>query len=494
MPPAGPDDPDRRRRDALLLGGIVAVAAGLRLAALDLDGFWLDEATTAVISRADPGPLVVQRARSGHPPLFFLLTWLVARVAGTGEVAMRLPAALAGIACVPLLHRLVRRVAGPRPALLAAALLAVSPTHLELSLMARAYTLVALAGLAATLLLAGEERTEAAGWRRPAGFAAISLAGLACHLSALLVVAVHGAWALRRRRWRYAAAAAAVGAAFVPWHLWARGLRLRPGGPLAWVPPFGETTVPNLGADLVADLRGWGALEAWPGPELGPALGWAVLAVLVALAAAGAVRARGEARLFAWLWLGPPALALAAVAAGEPNMLHEARWFLTSSVAFVALLARGIDGVGRESRVWRRRAAAAAALAALAAGCALELAQPESTDWRGVARAVAAEGRPGEELLVLFEPVHERTTLRFYHQGPFRRLGERPWRRDAPPGVWVAWSPDAFEALRRRDPRAAADAERELRRLRRRLPEERVHPLRSGTLVHLGPEKAPTGP
>jgi mannosyltransferase len=486
VPPAGPDEPDRRRRHALLLGGVVAAAAGLRLAALDLDAFWLDEATTAVISRADPGHLVAQRARSGHPPLFFLLTWLVARVAGNGEVAMRLPAALAGIASVPVLHAVVRRVAGPRPALLAAALLALSPTHLELSLMARAYSSVALAGLVATWLLVADERRR--GWRRPAAFAAVHLAAVFCHYSALLTVAVHGGWALSRRRWRFAAAAAVAAAAVLPWLAWVRTLGPRPGGPLAWVPPFGETTLPQLALDLVIDLRGWGALEGWLGPAGGAAAGLALAAVLVTLAAAGAVRARGDARLLAWLWLGPPGLVLAAVAAGSANALHEARWFLVSSAAFSGLLAVGIDGLGggvaRPAR-WRRPAAATAVLAVLAGGCALELAQPEGTDWRTVARVLAAEKRPGEELLVLPDTAFRLTTLRFYHPGPFRRLGERPWRRDRPPGVWVAWSPGAFAAARRHDSRAAAGAERELRRLRRRLPVERRVPLRSGTLIHL---------
>lgn len=494
MAPAGPDDPDRRRRHALLLAGVTAAAAGLRLAALDLDAFWLDEATTAVISRADPGHLVVQRARSGHPPLFFLLTWLVARVAGNGEVAMRLPAALAGIASVPVLHAVVRRVAGPRPALLAAALLALSPTHLELSLMARAYSSVALGGLVATwLLVTAEERR---GWGRPAAFAAVHLAAVFCHYSALLTVAVHGAWALSRRRWRFAAAAAVAAASVLPWLAWVRSLGPQPRGPLAWVPPFGETTLPQLVLDLVIDTRGWGWLESWLGSAGGSAVGLALAAALIAFAAAGAVRARGDARLLAWLWLGPPALVLVAVAAGGPNALHEARWFLLSSAAFCGLAALGIDALGAgeaQGAAWRRRAAAAVALGVLAGGCALELAQPEGTDWRTVARVLAAEKRPGEELLVLPDTEFRLTTLRFYHPGPFRRLGERPWRRDRPPGVWVAWSPDAFAAARRRDPGAAAAAERELRRLRRRLPVERRVPLRAGTLIHLSADDPVAG-
>ena len=474
---------------------MIAVAAALRLAAIDLDPFWLDEATTAVISRRGLVDLVLQRAGNGHPPLFFLVTWLIAHLGGTGEVAMRLPAVLAGVACVPVLYLLVRRLAGPRPALLAAALLAVSPTHLELSLMARGSTLAALAALAASLLLAEDDAGDPAGeasapstapaaptpWRRVAGFAALDLVALGVHVSSLLVVVVHAAWALRRRRWRHAAAAAAVAATMVPWFAVGAVFGHRPTAPLRWIPPFHATSVPELTAHLAVDLDGWGLLDTWLGEPAAAAAGWAVVLALVALAAAGAAAARGAARLLAGLWLGPPLLGLALVAAGGPDVLHEARYFLVSSIAFIALLALGAWTLPRR----RRNVAAGLTAAALIAGCGLELAQPAGTDWRTVARVLAAEARPGEELLVLPDEPFRLTTLRYYYPGPYRRLGERQWRDDAPPGVWVAWSPGAFAAARRRNPAAAAAAERELRRLERRLPERHEIPLRSGTLLHL---------
>ena len=74
------------RRRYLLLAAVLVVAAALRLLPLGLDSFWLDETTTARASSLAFGDMLVNRARAGHPPLFFVLTWLLARLPGPPEV------------------------------------------------------------------------------------------------------------------------------------------------------------------------------------------------------------------------------------------------------------------------------------------------------------------------------------------------------------------------------------------------------------------------
>ena len=78
---------------------IVALAAALRLPTLGDQSLWFDEAATA----ADVSGSFGDMARSvkdleGNPPFFFFVTWLVAQLLGTGEVALRLVPAVAGIA------------------------------------------------------------------------------------------------------------------------------------------------------------------------------------------------------------------------------------------------------------------------------------------------------------------------------------------------------------------------------------------------------------
>jgi uncharacterized membrane protein len=422
--------------------------------------------------------MLVHRARAGHPPLFFVLTWLLARLPGPAEWLLRLPAALAGVGAVAVLYRLTRTVAGPGAALLAAALLAVHPQHVELSTMARAYAVVALLGLASSRVLLAPGRR---GPRLPA-FAALTAIAVHLHYSALLVAAAHVAWLASRRRW-WAVAAGALGAAsIVPWFLWSGSVGYAAEQNLVWIPPFSEQTVTLWLTTQLVDLD-----VRWMSPAA-LALRWLLLVPVLALVVTGALRiGRGlgnrEGRLIVWLWLAPAVLGLASVATGT-NVLHKARYFATSSAVLPALAAVGILSLRLPPRL---RAAAAAALLVLAAAASLaEVREPTGTDWRGMVRVLETERRPGEELLVLPDIPLRLLTLRHYYTGPYRLLGEEPPPGSpAPGGVWIALSPHAFEATRSRDPAAAEAAIRELRRLERRFPQRREHSLRGGRLIHL---------
>ncbi len=486
------ETPARRRRRGLLLL-VVAAAAALRLVPLGLDSFWLDEATTARASGLPFGDMLVDRARAGHPPLFFVLTWLLTRLPGPDELLLRLPAALAGVGAVWVLYRLTEALAGRGAALLAAALLAVHPQQLELASMARAYAVVALVGLASSwLLVAGEKRTDQRGeklagdarprWDRAgrlAAYAALTVVAVHLHYSALLVVAAQVAWLAARRRWRMVLAGLGGAASVLPWFLWSGSVGYAAEQNLVWIPPFSDLTVALwLSTQLVdLDLR-------WMRPVT-LAARWLVLVPVFALAAVGALRAgrpeRREVRLLAWLWLVPPALALASVALGT-NVLHKARYLATSSTVLAALVAVGIVSLRLPAR--GRGAVAAACLALGAAACLAEVGEPMGTDWRGVVRVLEAERRPGEELLVLPDVPMRLLTLRHYHHGPYRLLGEAPATGEPARGVWIALSPHAFATVAGRDPAAAAAARAELARLERRFPGRREHPLRSGTLLH----------
>ena len=87
---------------------------------------------------------------------------------GTGEVALRLPSALAGIATVPVAWAIGRELAGRRAAAIAcAALVAVNPLFVWYSQEARAYGLFVFTAALAMLcfLRAEREPTRGRGWR-----------------------------------------------------------------------------------------------------------------------------------------------------------------------------------------------------------------------------------------------------------------------------------------------------------------------------------------
>ena len=362
-------------------------------------------------------------------------------------------------------------------------------------MLARAYALVALMGLASTWVLVAGEADEGGrrdGPRSWAAFAVLTVVAVHLHYSALLVLAAQVAWLATRRRWRMAAAGLLGAASILPWFLWSGSVGYAAQQNLVWIPPFSDQTVALwLTTQLVdLDLR-------WMSPGA-LALRWALVAPLLGLVAVGAVRSRGRARLLVWVWLLPPALALASVAAGT-NVLHKARYFATGSAVLAALLAIGILSLRLPAR-WQA-AVAAACLAAFAAGAIAEIQEPVGTDWRGVVRVLDAERRPGEELRVLPDIPLRLLTLRYYYDGPYRVLGEAEEGgagsgaggaggaggvdRPSAPGVWIALSPHAFEAARSRDPAAAAAARAELDALEQRFPSHEEHRLRAGTLLHL---------
>lgn len=110
----------------LPLIGIVALAAVLRLYALDFQSFWLDE----LLSRAHGlqsslwGVIVNGSVKDVHPPGYPLLMYLTMHTLGKDEIALRLPSALGGILCVVVMYGLGLRLNSRRVGLTAAAMLA----------------------------------------------------------------------------------------------------------------------------------------------------------------------------------------------------------------------------------------------------------------------------------------------------------------------------------------------------------------------------------
>jgi hypothetical protein len=203
------------------LAALTLLAAVLRLATIDQQSFWYDEAFTPVrVLHAGLGATLHAVVHTENtPPLWYLLAWADARLFGTGEVALRLPSALAGIATVPVAWAIARELAGRRAAIACAALVAVNPLLVWYSQEARAYGLFALAVALAMLCFVRAERDPAP--RRVAAFAASGALALLTHYFAVFALMPMALWLACQRRTRRACipalvALALVGAALVP--------------------------------------------------------------------------------------------------------------------------------------------------------------------------------------------------------------------------------------------------------------------------------------
>lgn len=306
--------------------------------------YWKDEAdTVSAVSRSLPQLIRLLGHVDAVHGLYYLLLWPVAQVAGTGEVATRLPSALAMTAAALGIAAIARRLASRRAALAAGLLFAALPEVSVQGHNARPYAMVAATAVLASYLL-----VRVAEHPRPARLAGYGLSLLLLgylHLFALLLIPAHAVSlpALRRqpgrlyRRWL--AVAGAAGAAVSP--LAFIGWEQR--GQIGWIPRPGW----HDAGLLVTSLAGGTAVSA---------------ALIGLLAAFGSVR-RGEllpgtacadrrlARLAGpWLLL-PPVLLLAASAIKPVYYLP----YVVFCLPALALLAGcGIAAL----RPWPRAAAA----------------------------------------------------------------------------------------------------------------------------------------
>jgi mannosyltransferase len=217
----GEGAPGTRLAEWWPLAALLLLAAVLRLSTLNLQSFWYDEAFTPVhvLHPSLVATLESLVHRENTPPLWYVLIWAWSRIFGTGEVALRLPSALAGVACVAVAWGIGKELAGRRAAIATAALVATNPLFVWYSQEARAYGLfVLMAALAMWCCLRAEADPTP---RRMAAFALSGAAAVSSHYFAVFLVAPMCLWLLRRREHLRVtlpavAAIGAVGLALVP--------------------------------------------------------------------------------------------------------------------------------------------------------------------------------------------------------------------------------------------------------------------------------------
>jgi mannosyltransferase len=179
------------------LAALTLLAAILRLTTLGEQSFWYDEAFTPV-HVLHPSLTATLRSvvhTENTPPLWYLIAWADSRVLGTGEYALRLPSALAGIATVPLAWAIGRELTARRATAIAmAAFVAVNPLLVWYSQEARAYALFVLfAALAMLCFLRALHRPTGG---RMAAFALSGSLALLSHYFAVFLLIPMVLWLL----------------------------------------------------------------------------------------------------------------------------------------------------------------------------------------------------------------------------------------------------------------------------------------------------------
>ncbi len=405
-PPAASRWPRRRaawRPDWTLLAG-PALTLAVTAWGIGTRSYWGDEADTiSAVSRSLPalGGLL------GHVDavhgLYYLLLWPVVRVAGTGEVATRLPSALAMAATAAGVAAIARRLASRRAALCAGLVFAVLPTVSLQGHDARPYGAVTAAATAASYLLLRVAADPRPRWLAGYGLA-LALIGY-LQLAGLLLVPAHAitlAWLRRRagarpaagtaarRRWLLTVAAAGAVVAPVAVLGWLQR------GQVAWIPRPGwydaRDLVTTLAAGPAVTVLGVLAVIGVAAREL-PAAGGpgASAAPPAAAPQAGAARPGWDVAWLAGPWLVLPPLLLLALSEAMP--VYNGR-YVTYCLPAVALLA----GTGLAALRWPARAAALSLLVALCLPPQLAMRTPGGAI-QAAGNYLAAHERPGDAII-----------------------------------------------------------------------------------------------
>ncbi len=285
---------------------IITGGFALRLYRLGAGSLWYDETVSAYLASKSIPDLIAHTARDIHPPGYYLLLHVWARLAGDSEFALAFFSLIFGLLLIPLTYTLARRLLGQTVALWSALLVATSPYNLWYSQEVRMYTLGAALGLVTlwfALKMASQPRAgtvragpvpggrEPANWHGAVGYALAATTGLYVlyyfgFLLATLNLFIIGHLFLNRRpaalrTWLLAQVAVLI--LYLPWL------------PIAWrqatsppVPPWRSFIPPHTVA-----LEAWTALSL--GQSVQPGQVWPILLVAGVLLLLG-LRVRFESR------------------------------------------------------------------------------------------------------------------------------------------------------------------------------------------------------
>ena len=345
-------------RRLLALAAITLGGAFLRLQGLNAQPLWLDEVVSLNNALAfGRGGLRALAGADHIAPLHSMLLWAVVNLGGESAVWLRLPSALFGIATIPAVFVMAKRLfCSTRTALIAAALVAVSPYAIWYSQEARMYSLFLLF-VCLYVIVAWPVVSRSLGLLELSALTFITTAGLYTHHYMIMLTVAFGLFLMSRgglmqkRAWAWLATQILSLLLFSYWlYLTADKLDAIAGFPkpgiLMWVPytlfnfVFGFSLGPS-----VREIREAGTSAAMLHHGLVIAIAAAAMGLICL---AGVWRAlRSETRTAGiWLatWLVVPIL-IALLATFVTNIGYNSRYVIVSYPPMVLFLALGLEQV-----------------------------------------------------------------------------------------------------------------------------------------------------
>jgi len=378
------------RRAPLVLWGIVALGAVLRLIALGYKSFWLDEISSVVFARV-PGISFWQTLwrDEGNMALYYVMLrpWLHF---GTSEASVRLLSVLPGIASLPLMYLLGARLFGRTVGIVAALFLALSTCSVVYSQEARGYSWLLLGVIASTYLFV--RMIERPTYAMALAYASVAGVTLYFHYFGLLVPLAHAVSVMAlpadRRPWKYLLMAAAPFTALALPVLWM--IHIQPIQHIEWVQRPSLLELYHLGVFLAAEgVKG-----------VGPVLLVLELVLIgVFLRMMNHLRDAAQARLRLWNYalvassLFTPVVFTLLVSLVRPLFFH--RFLIICLPAWLLAVAVGACGI----RAPKLRTLSIAGVCVLSLASTVISYTRVREDWRGVAKFLIAHASTQDRVL-----------------------------------------------------------------------------------------------
>lgn len=340
----------------LALPAVLALAAGLRLVALDGQPLWWDEGWSVYFASLPLGRMLAATALDIHPPLYYALLHLWTELLGFSPPALRLLSVFFGLALVLAVYLVGQELLGRRAGTLSALLVALAPLHVYYAQEVRMYAFVTALGALSWYALLRAERGGGKRWH-VAYAVATAMALYTEYYAALLwcgqalYVALRSARNRRplnrlAREWAYTLVPLPL---YLPWLVYALPKLAAYVGAKRAIEGY-------LALDPLSYL--WAHLSSFAaGQRVGPQQPWPLIAVtasaFLALAAVGLMAGRRNARLVALVvsYLGLPlglGYAINAIYPFTPRFFERVLLFASPPLCLVA--AAGLLYLARRTR------------------------------------------------------------------------------------------------------------------------------------------------
>ena len=404
---------------------ILLLAFVLRIAYLDGQSLWWDEAFSVTVGSMDLRSLMTTALDDRvHPPLYYLILhfWLpLAR----SEFVVRAPSAFLGVLGVASIFPMAALVGGKRLGLISAFALAISPLHIWYSQETRMYSLIVFLTLLANYFFGRLLRRDQPINRL--GYSIFILLAMHTHYLTLFVILAQGTYLILLRprnrvllrKWLLCMLF--VGALCAPWLV---AIFLTGGfyeANISWIRP----AVPQ---DLFWTIYNFGlGFSANPGNLVNLLAALSIAAILVYVSVRlfrGKIPVRQRSMLrFVWYWLSLPLILVLLISLDWPlpqkRSIYMDRFLIPLLPPFLILVSYGITQIFDRKKTL---GALAAVVLLVPIGISTSSLFLDPTyrrdDWRQAIAEIRENGQSGDVLLV--RP-HHYVPLYYYN------LQEIPW-------------------------------------------------------------------